>query len=169
MSSFRIEKHQTNKSARIKRIFLRSLPWKPEWQDTQLASNCSKYGHTLSEAITIKPINFHWGWENKRYSSLQWLQARRLLRLKENQTADWRMLSSEKNVLMKNFKKSSFLKVSSRTLISQDLKVLLVRYIVHSRCKEEEHMKSSLNEFKVNKIWCYMLTLTFFNNHKLAC
>lgn len=62
------------------------------------------------------------------------------------------MLSSEKNVLMKNFKKSSFLKVSSRTLISQDLTVLLVRYIVHSRCKEEEHMKSSLNKFKVNKI-----------------
>lgn len=62
------------------------------------------------------------------------------------------MLSSEKNVLMKNFKKSSFLKVSFRTLISQDLKVLLVRYIVHSRYKEEEHMKSSLNKFKVNKI-----------------
>lgn len=162
MSSLRIEKHQTNKSAWIKRIFLRSLPWKPEWQDIQLASNGSKHGHTLSEAITIKPINFHWGWENKRHSSLQWLHARRLLRLKENQTADWRMLSSEKNVLMKNFKNSSLLKVSSRTLISQDLKVLPVRYIVYSRCKEGKHTKSSLNKFKENKIWCYVLAVNFF-------
>lgn len=138
------------------------MSWKPERQDTQLASNGSKYGRALSEAITIKPINFHWGWENKRCSSLQWLHASRLLRLEENQTADWRMLSSASNVLMTIVRNCSFLKVSSTILISQDIKLLLVRFILSGKCNEEEHRKSPLSKFRVSKIWCYKLAVNFF-------
>lgn len=59
MSSLRIQEHEANGPAQSQRNFLRSLPWNPEWQDTQLASNGSKDSCALSETITIKPINFN--------------------------------------------------------------------------------------------------------------
>ena len=169
MSSLRTEEHEASSPAQIKRIFLRSLPWKPGRRDTQLASNGSKYGRALRAAITIKPISFHWGWENKRRSSLQWRWARRLPTLKGNQTADWRMLSSEKNVRMNIFRNRGFLKVSSRVLISQDIRVWLgqvpIPWQVRGRGKQDLPW-ANLEEIRSDVI-CWLLA--FLSSHTLAC
>lgn len=61
MSSLKIQELSANSLEQIKRNFLKSLSWKPEWQDTPLASNGKKYGRALSEALTIKAINFNRG------------------------------------------------------------------------------------------------------------
>jgi hypothetical protein len=56
--------------------------------------------------------------KTERHSSLQWPRATRLLRLEKNQTADYRILSPKKNVLMKMVMNSSFFMSPSRMAIT---------------------------------------------------
>lgn len=69
------------------------------------------------KAITIKPPTFTEVEKTERHFNLQWPHARRL-RLENYQTADYRILSPEKNVLTKMLMNGSSLMVPSRMAIS---------------------------------------------------
>lgn len=69
------------------------------------------------KAITIKPSTFTEVEKTERRFHLQWPHARRP-RLENYQTADYRILSPEKNVLTKMLMNGSSLMVPSRMAIS---------------------------------------------------